>query len=152
MSRPTPSRLKDDVNLAIELGLDDPKDRQRRRTYSNDEVTEIVRLALSRGPQDRSVTYDEMLSIARDLGLSEDEVGRAVSDLGRSRKRERRHEHALRGLRMHQKIYGIVIAGLAAINFLTEFPNVPPRLDDWWFLYPAVCWGVAVLIHRAAVK
>ena len=52
-----------------------------------------------------------------------------------------------KGFYLHLGIYAIIICFLWAINALTEGPGH----RDWWFLFPAVSWGVAVAIHALVV-
>lgn len=49
-----------------------------------------------------------------------------------------------KGFYFHLGIYIIVIAFLAIINILTDSRN-------WWFLFPAASWGVAVAIHALTI-
>ena len=52
-----------------------------------------------------------------------------------------------KGVFIHLGVYVIVILFLFVINWLT---NDHPH-DDWWFLFPAVSWGMAVAIHALTV-
>lgn len=55
----------------------------------------------------------------------------------------RRHVAALRGLYIHATTYGLVIGLLFAINFMTGRP--------WWFVWPALGWGIGLAFHAFAV-
>jgi hypothetical protein len=48
------------------------------------------------------------------------------------------------GLIRHTVIYAIVIGGLAILNIATS----PHTL---WFVFPAVGWGIALVIHTVSV-
>ena len=58
--------------------------------------------------------------------------------------RARRKLGQIKGLHIHLTIYCIVIGGLFLINFLT-------RSYTWWFLWPAIGWGIGLAFHAFGV-
>lgn len=48
------------------------------------------------------------------------------------------------GFITHLIVYIIVIIGLAVINMLQE-------VEEWWFVVPAVVWGIGVMLHGIGV-
>ena len=54
--------------------------------------------------------------------------------------RARRRLRAERGFYVHLVIYVIVISGLFVINALTGHGR-------WWFVWPAIGWGIGLTIH-----
>ena len=58
------------------------------------------------------------------------------------------HVRKLRGFYIHLAQYCIVIAFLAAINLLTARHY---QLQNLWFIWAALGWGVAVLFHGLRV-
>jgi hypothetical protein len=55
----------------------------------------------------------------------------------------RRHVAALRGFYIHATVYCGVIGLLFVINFLTGRP--------WWFVWPAIGWGIGLAFHAFGV-
>ena len=53
-----------------------------------------------------------------------------------------------KGFYIHFGIYLIIIFFLFILNWLT---NDGRGSDDWWFLFPAASWGVAIAIHAMSV-
>ena len=56
--------------------------------------------------------------------------------------RARRRLAAERGFYMHLSTYVIVIGALFVINALTG--------SRWWFFWPALGWGIGILVHAAS--
>lgn len=58
---------------------------------------------------------------------------------------QRAHERveAIKGFYVHATIYVLVNLGLFTINALTG--------GTWWFYWPLVGWGVALVIHAVVV-
>jgi len=54
--------------------------------------------------------------------------------------RARRRLRAEKGFYVHLVIYVIVISGLFVINALTGHGR-------WWFVWPAIGWGIGLTIH-----
>jgi len=49
----------------------------------------------------------------------------------------------IKGLYIHASVYCIVNVGLFLINFFTGRP--------WWFIWPALGWGVGLAFHALGV-
>jgi hypothetical protein len=58
--------------------------------------------------------------------------------------RARRKVKAIKGFYVHGIIYCVVIAALMLINFLTG-------RGYWWFMWPAIGWGIGLAIHGFSV-
>lgn len=52
-----------------------------------------------------------------------------------------------KGFYVHLGMYGVIIFFLFIMNVLTQDPGP----SDWWFVFPAASWGVAIAIHALAV-
>ena len=50
----------------------------------------------------------------------------------------------IQGLYVHLFVFALVNGALFLINWATRGPN-----GDWWFYWPLLGWGVAVVIHLA---
>jgi hypothetical protein len=57
--------------------------------------------------------------------------------------RARRHVRAIKGFYVHAAVYCTVIALLFVINLLTSRP--------WWFVWPAIGWGIGLAFHALGV-
>ncbi|HEX8859334.1 MAG TPA: 2TM domain-containing protein [Actinomycetes bacterium] len=64
------------------------------------------------------------------------------SDPAYDKARER--ARALQGLFVHLFVFAAVNGALFLINWATRGPQ-----GDWWFYWPLLGWGVAVVIHLA---
>jgi 2TM domain len=56
----------------------------------------------------------------------------------------KREVAALRGFYVHAVVYGCVISGLIVLNVLL------PK-SGWWAQWPAIGWGIGLLVHGIAV-
>ena len=62
------------------------------------------------------------------------------SDPASAEQRARRRLGAEKGFYVHLVTYVIVISGLFVINALTGHGR-------WWFVWPAIGWGIGLTIH-----
>ncbi len=103
------------------------------RQYSSDEVHRIIRRA-SKLKQDDSITHEDLLNTAKELGLDSQTIETAVEQELKEYEKERAKESRLKrrkaGFRRHMWSYIIVIGGLLLINMMTPGP--------WWFQWPAL--------------
>ena len=116
------------------------------RQYSSDEVHRIIRRA-SKLKQDDSITHEDLLNTAKELGLDSQTIETAVEQELKEYEKERAKESRLKrrkaGFRKHMWSYIIVIGGLLLINMMTPGP--------WWFQWPALGWGIGLAFNfRAA--
>jgi hypothetical protein len=67
-------------------------------------------------------------------------------DTNQSYERAKRRVTQIKGFFIHLVTYLVVIAALFLIDvFAEDDPN------NWWFYWPALAWGIAVIIHAATV-
>ncbi len=116
------------------------------RTFTPDEVGEIIDVAtrlqhLADGPvAGEQVTMDELAAIARELGISEVALAKAIG-VGEQQARAARRSRLERSLFFrHFGIYAIVIPGIALIDLVSG-----SGFD--FFYYPAIGWGMGLGIH-----
>ena len=64
-------------------------------------------------------------------------------DYARAREEARRQARALRAFYLHALVYGAVMAMLVAINFASG----DAWEGNWWVQWPAMSWGVLLIIH-----
>jgi hypothetical protein len=130
-----------------------------KRVYSDDEVKSILSRAIDRqrAASPDGLSHDDLLAVAREAGIPADAVEAAAAEIvtraadgeseqssARSRPAEGdglavRKERAS-GFRIHLLTYVPVIAFLVFVNVMTT----PSYL---WFLWPALGWGLAVVLH-----
>ena len=117
------------------------------RTFSNEEVSEIIRMALKTAGQraSDSVDYNEMLAVAKDFGLTPADVTRALETIDETRGEAEIESKAALSVKIHAITFAIIILGLFGINWLSD-----PTF--WWFLYPMVCWGTVLVLHGVLAR
>ncbi len=121
--------------------------RQQPPRFTQEDASEIIREATSRmlvpeqapAAEARQLTREELLALARELGVSEAAVEQVLADRVRQQRRRSRHRSALIGLAAHGMSYGIVISGLTVIDVMTG--------PGWWVQWPAVAWGMGLAFH-----
>lgn len=94
------------------------------------------------------LTYDQLVEVAAELGISEDALVRAVMDRNAPHRASAvkdvsKRKKAREIFVTHLWTYGSVIAGLFVID----------QADGGveWVYYPAAGWGMMVLIHARAI-
>ena len=114
--------------------------------YTSNEVERIIRRAL-RLKKPGLISHDDLLDMAKDLGLDSRTVETAIEqeqkdvDLEKSRKMKILRRKA--NFHHHLWSYVIVIGALILINAFTPGP--------WWFQWPVLGWGIGLAFHfRAA--
>jgi len=121
---------------------------QQERRFPRNEVGEIIDLAarldhLVDDPTDSGLTLDQLVLVAKEVGISRAAVERAVREEGKQRsvdekelrKRVRRRMRFVR----HALIYAVVVSSLLLIDVLNG--------GGWWFFYVAALWGALLAIQ-----
>lgn len=117
------------------------------REFSSDELADIIRMAArhqSSRPSKNKVTYDEMLTVGRELGIDPSNLEEAAADISLRRQAKQRRIRRKMKFLHHLSVYASVIGGLFLLNMLTS----PGKL---WFLFPAVAWGIPVAIQGISI-
>ncbi len=114
------------------------------RTYSPDEVQAILAHALERGHDGaESLTHEELLSVARELGIADAAIEDAARTVGDSLVVKREVEGRLRARRRsfvsHLVPYVLVNTMLVLLNLQTGGP--------YWFFWPLFGWGIGLVLH-----
>lgn len=123
--------------------------------YDDTEVDAILQKALEAGDTQLGLSHEELADVAAQVGISTEQLEQAAEEVRRERKGlddlaeakamvEKRRKRRRRGWMRHFFTYGIVIAGLAALDFVTGGGMT------WWF-YPAVGWGMGVALQAIGV-
>lgn len=121
-------------------------DQPQRRRYSNAEAQAILRKALGEEIEE-GLGHDELVAAACEVGLSREQVERAIAavEVARSEEEARRGILARRRSRFTSHLVPFVAVNgfLLAINLLTS-PSF------WWFLFPLLGWGLGLFFHAWA--
>ncbi len=118
---------------------------------TDEDVEQILRLAIREGVGTEDDLQQRLQSSARDLGISEDALHRAIEkyrqqkDLGESMAKTEALRHEYRTLKrrdffQHLGIYVAVNGGLAAV--FTAQGGFPA-----WMLWMVFGWGVGIVAH-----
>jgi len=111
----------------------------RSRRFGNDEVSHIVRRALTRGGND-TISYDELEEIARHSGISADDLRAAIDEQETEGELDEAKATWIRRRRAkfydHLRCYLIVNGVLFLINLMTA--------SYLWVIWPILGWGMAL--------
>ena len=116
------------------------------REYTQDQVNAILKRALERRGSSSSVTHQELIETARELGIEPSELEAAIveqSELGAYEEvRAEWLKKRRQSFREHLQTFLIVNFGLFLIDiFVTE---------QGWFLFPFFGWGIGLMFDAAA--
>lgn len=131
------------------------------KRYSDEEARDILKRAVDFQQQDDfEYTREQLLDLGREMGLSQDAIVKAEQEYQAKRRIEtpvvpasttieipveeeeiafRRHRWL--EFRQHLNIYVIVIGFLFLLNLFTS------GLQETWFVFPAMAWGIGLAIH-----
>lgn len=117
------------------------------RTYSNEEVSEIIRVALreAESVQTDNVSHEEILVIGREFGLGPADIARAFDAIYQTKAEEDQQTEAALWFKLHAVCFGVIQAGLFALNWFTD-PSF------WWAFIPFFAWGSVVLLHWVLLR
>jgi hypothetical protein len=117
---------------------------EQPRRYTPDEVNAILKRALDRQAPAGSVTQEELMETARELGIDPSQVESAIMEQETVGAMEAaREEWKLRQKKEffeHLRSYAIVNIVLFMINLMT---------GGHWFFWPLFGWGIGLLFHAS---
>src|SRR5689334_22237841 len=117
---------------------------EQKRSYSREEVEEILARALSRHGNPDKVDHRELLEAAKEVGIPAADLEAAAAEIAQERAQQaeqnldredllaRRHR-ARRGFEWHLAVFILVNAFLYVIDRLTT--------GGIWFFWPLLGWG-----------
>lgn len=121
---------------------------QQERRFPPEEIGEIIDVAarlddLVNDQMDRGLTFEQLVHVAEEVGISRTAVERAVReeskrrtiDARAARKRVRRRLRFIR----HAMVYALVVTALLLIDVLNG--------GGWWFFYVEALWGAVLAIQ-----
>lgn len=112
--------------------------------YSDREVEEILRRALQ---SNEGLDHEVLREAAAEVGIESSRIDRAAEAVLRDRavqeKLELNKRRRRRGLMRHATVWAVIVAFLAALDFLT--PGGP-----WWY-FPALGWFLGLAMHAVSL-
>lgn len=124
-----------------------PEARQLPPRFTQSEAAELIREATSHmlaTGEERQLTKEELVAMARELGVSESALEQALVTRARRQQQERRWRYARLGLAAHGASYALVTGGLVLIDYMSG-PN-------WWVQWPALGWGMGLAFHTLGMS
>lgn len=111
--------------------------------YLQEDVQEILQLAIARQFDSAEMTRDQLTEIAEELGISPENLALSEQEWllakGEGREREAFHHHRYQKLQHHVTRYAIVNGFLAAINFFATG-------GLGWSVYLILGWGLPLAL------
>lgn len=122
-------------------------DHASKRRYSSEEVADIIRLSLKDETRhlDNSVDYEELLAIAREVGVDAENVDRAVHLLEEEQSARDKEQYLWSRFRTHCILF-------IGVNLLCIAINVLSNSDTFWSMYVLFGWGLFLLGHYAGLR
>jgi hypothetical protein len=117
------------------------------RRYSDEDIQAIIQRALEQqGTAKGDLTHSDLLGIGEQVGVSADALEHAAHDVLEARRTTQATQRVTsarkRWLGAHAAVFALINALLFTVNALTT-PG------EWWFLFSAVVWGLALSAHAA---
>jgi hypothetical protein len=115
------------------------------RRYSDEDIQAIIQRALEQqGAAKGDLTHSDLLGIGEQVGVSADALEHAAHDVLEARRTTQATQRVTsarkRWLGAHAAVFALINALLFTVNALTT-PG------EWWFLFSAVVWGLALSGH-----
>lgn len=113
--------------------------------FSVEEVGELIDLAarLDELATSDGLSYDELIRVADEVGISQAAVERAIVEDRANRRRmtKRARKQVRRRMRFirHATVYSVVVSSLLLIDALGG--------GGWWFFYVAAIWGAVLALQ-----
>jgi len=117
------------------------------RNYSSDEVSEIIRISLQQENRASSnaVDYEELLSIGKDMGVTEDQIEKSIKLLAEEQRTKSKEDELWLKFKAHCFISVSVILLCLGLNIFTG-------LDSFWSGYPLFALGFFLLGHYVGIR
>ena len=116
------------------------------RRYSSNDVSDIIRLALENKSGRDDVGYGDLIEIARQSGVSQDQIEAAIEYQESEGKLEKAREQWKKNEKQdflgHLRVYAIVNGALFLMDLFTPGPM--------WVQWPLIGWGIGLAIHGQA--
>ena len=118
-----------------------------QRRYSSDEVADIIRIGLQNeaGNADNTIDHDELISIGKEVGVSDEQIDIAVRLL----EQEQQSNDKDRLLWLKFKTHTVVFVG---VNLLCITINLLTGSDVFWSGYVLITMAIFLLGHYAGLR
>lgn len=115
------------------------------RRYTEEEVSRIIRYALSRrGGVHDTIDHEELVDIARASGISSDSLEAAVEYMEtEGALEEAKHEW----IRRHRAEFYNHLTSYCIVNGFLVFINVWTSRGYFWAIWPIMGWGIGLAFH-----
>jgi hypothetical protein len=115
--------------------------------YNDDDIRAIIQRALEKqGGSTGDLSHADLLGIGEQIGVSAEAIEHAAHEV----REERRAKEATARIRSSRRRWLAAHAGVfAVINGLLFAINALTTPGEWWFLFSAVFWGLALAAHSA---
>ena len=111
--------------------------------YPQDDVQQILQIAIARQAESEELTREQLLEIAAELGISSENLQAAEQEWQSRRKelleRQSFNEYRRGKWRQHLIQYLLVNSFLVLLNVLLAANHLPS-----WSLYVVLCWGLGL--------
>jgi len=115
------------------------------RRYSNAEVTAIVQRALRKNGGDGGISHEELVDIAAQSGIPQDQLEAAIEEEAELGEIERAKadwmQYRKEKFASHAKLYIMVNAFLFLVDWFTP--------GGFWFYWIVLCWGLFLALDFA---
>lgn len=112
----------------------------RTPQYTGDEVTQIVRRALNGKTLNDTVSYDDLVETARELGIDRTHLDAAIAAHESEQATDEARERWIR--QRKSKFYGHLRAYLIVNTVLALMSIV--GTGGYWFIWPLLGWGIGL--------
>jgi len=113
--------------------------------YSDDDIKAIIQRAIeTQGGAAGGVSHADLLAIGEQIGLSPTAMERAARDFRDARLDAEATARILSGRKRWLWAHAAIFAVLNALFFTVNALTTP---GEWWFLFSAVFWGLALAAH-----
>lgn len=114
------------------------------RRYTEEEVTQIIRHALSHGGVKETVSHDDLIEIARSSGISGVKLEDAIEHMERNSAID---AAKVEWLKRHRADFYSHLVSYCIINTFLLFVNIWTGTDTMWVIWPMAGWGIGIAFH-----
>jgi hypothetical protein len=128
---------------------------ETRRTYSQEEVTEILKRALrQQSLRGKQLSHDELVEMANEVGIDRDSLDAATADLAQTREaelvlhdqeRELAEERVRRLTKFASSLFTFLVIGVA-LYFISKQMG-----GQNWFYYPVIGFSIALAFQLRGI-
>lgn len=114
------------------------------RRYTEEEVTQIIRHALSQGGVKETVSHDDLVEIARSSGISGTRLEDAIENLERYSALEAAKNE---WIKRHRADFYSHLSAYCIVNVFLLLANLVTTRGYLWAFWPIAGWGIFLAFH-----